>query len=122
MIDWMPVSTDAAYMYVKPFWNDNTSYTIYYGGYYSTATKAGTFLDEDLENEYEDVTTFANDVEKVLSKVGIKVRDTNHDFRNTQDILDDIAERWETFTDLPNTIYTYNEPVKKKRRMVATLK
>ena len=38
MIDWMPVSTDAAYMYVKPFWNDNTSCTIYYGGYYSTAT------------------------------------------------------------------------------------
>lgn len=64
------------------------------------SVKAGTFLDEDLENEYEDVTTFANDVEKVLSKVGIKVRDTNHDFRDTQDILDDIAERWETFTDL----------------------
>lgn len=64
------------------------------------SVKAGTFLDEDLENEYEDVTTFANDVEKVLSKVGIKVRDTNHDFRDTQDILDDIAERWETYTDL----------------------
>lgn len=65
MIDWMPVSTDTAYMYVKPFWNYNTSCTISYGGYYSTATV------EDVQ---------------------------------------------------PNTIYTYNEPVKKKRRKVATLK
>lgn len=64
------------------------------------SVKAGTFLDEDLENEYEDVTTFANDVEKVLSKVGIKVRDTNHNFRDTQDILDDIAKSWDTYTDL----------------------
>lgn len=64
------------------------------------SVKAGTFLDEDLENEYEDVTTFANDVEKVLSKVGIKVRDTNHDFRDTQDILDDIAKSWKNYTDL----------------------
>lgn len=65
MTNWMPVGTDASYMYVKPFWDYNTSHTIYYGGYYSTAT-----------------------VEEVQ----------------------------------PNTIYTYNEPVKKKRRMVATLK
>lgn len=65
------------------------------------------YFDEDLENEYEDVTTFANDVEKVLSKVGIKVRDTNHDFRDTQDILDDIAKSWDTYTDLErNSIAT----------------
>lgn len=64
------------------------------------SVKAGTFLSEDLENEYEDVTTFANDVEKVLSKVGIKVRDTNHEFRDTQDILDDVAASWKNYTDL----------------------
>lgn len=44
---------------------------------------------------------------KVLSKVGIKVRDTNHDFRDTQDILDDIAASWDTYTDLEkNSIAT----------------
>lgn len=64
------------------------------------SVKAGTFLSEDLENEYADVSTFANDVEKVLSKVGIKVRETNHQFRDTQDILDDVAKRWETYNDL----------------------
>ena len=46
------------------------------------------------------MSTFANDVEKVLSKVGIKFRETNHQFRDTQDILDDVAERWETYNDL----------------------
>lgn len=64
------------------------------------SVKAGTFLSEDLESEYEDITTYVNDVEKVLTKVGIRLRDTNQDFRDTQDVLDDIASRWETFTDL----------------------
>ena len=64
------------------------------------SVKAGTFLSEDLESEYEDITTYINDVEKVLSKVGIRVRDTNQDFRDAQDILDDVAARWESFTDL----------------------
>lgn len=64
------------------------------------SVKAGTFLSEDLESEYEDITTYVNDVEKVLTKVGIRLRDTNQDFRDTQDVLDDIAARWETFTDL----------------------
>ena len=52
------------------------------------------FLDEDLETEYEDIDTFINDVEKVLSKVGIRVRDTNKQFRDAQDIIDDVAKQW----------------------------
>lgn len=86
------------------------------------SVKAGTFLDEDLENEYEDVTTFANDVEKVLSKVGIKVRDTNHDFRDTQDILDDIAERWETFTDLEkNAVATAVAGTRQRENLISLM-
>ena len=64
------------------------------------SVKAGTFLSEDLESEYEDITTYVNDVEKVLSKVGIRLRDTNKDFRDAQDVLDDVAKGWKTYDDL----------------------
>lgn len=64
------------------------------------SVKAGTFLSEDLESEYSDITTYVNDVEKVLSKVGIRLRDTNKDFRDAQDILDEVAKGWETYDDL----------------------
>ena len=64
------------------------------------SVKAGVFLDEDLESEYEDFSSFANDVEKVLSKVGIRVRDTNLQFRDAQDILGDIAKEWQNYSDL----------------------
>lgn len=64
------------------------------------SVKAGVFLDEDLETEYEDIDTFINDVEKVLSKVGIRVRDTNKQFRDAQDIIDDVAKQWKNYSDL----------------------
>lgn len=64
------------------------------------SVKAGTFLSEDLESEYSDITTYVNDVEKVLSKVGIRLRDTNKDFRDAQDILDEVAKGWEAYDDL----------------------
>ena len=64
------------------------------------SVKAGTFLSEDLESEYTDISTYVNDVEKVLSKVGIRLRDTNKDFRDAQDVLDDVAKAWDTYDDL----------------------
>lgn len=64
------------------------------------SVKAGTFLSEDLESEYTDISTYVNDVEKVLSKVGIRLRDTNKDFRDAQDILDDVAKGWANYDDL----------------------
>lgn len=64
------------------------------------SVKAGTFLSEDLESEYTDIATYANDVEKVLSKIGIRLRDTNKDFRDAQDVLDDIAKGWANYDDL----------------------
>ena|SRR5574344_740100 len=64
------------------------------------SVKAGTFLSEDLESEYTDISTYVNDVEKVLSKVGIRLRDTNKDFRDAQDVLDDVAKGWATYDDL----------------------
>ena len=86
------------------------------------SVKAGTFLSEDLESEYEDITSFANDVEKVLSKVGIRLRDTNHDFRDTQDVLDDIAAKWKTFTDLEkNSISTAAAGTRQRENFIALM-
>lgn len=64
------------------------------------SVKAGTFLSEDLESEYTDITSYVNDVEKVLSKIGIRLRDTNKDFRDAQDVLDDVAKGWANYDDL----------------------
>lgn len=64
------------------------------------SVKAGTFLSEDLESEYTDITSYVNDVEKVLSKIGIRLRDTNKDFRDAQDVLDDVAKGWSNYDDL----------------------
>lgn len=64
------------------------------------SVKAGTFLSTDLEEEYEDIQGFVNDTEKVLSKVGIALRNTNKDFRSAEEVLGDVAAKWETLSDV----------------------
>lgn len=64
------------------------------------SVKAGTFLSTDLEAEYQDLGSFINDTEKVLSKVGISLRDTNKDFRDAEDVINDVATSWKNYSDL----------------------
>lgn len=64
------------------------------------SVKAGTFLSTDLEAEYQDLDSFINDTEKVLSKVGISLRDTNKDFRDAEDVINDVAASWQNYSDL----------------------
>ena len=64
------------------------------------SVKAGTFLSTDLEAEYQDLDSFINDTEKVLSKVGISLRDTNKDFRDAEDVINDVATSWKNYSDL----------------------
>lgn len=64
------------------------------------SVKAGTFLSTDLEAEYQDLGSFINDTEKVLSKVGISLRDTNKDFRDAEDVINDVAASWKNYSDL----------------------
>jgi len=61
---------------------------------------AGKFIDEDLESEYDDFNTFLNDTEKALNKVGIKLRDTNQSFRSFEDVLNEVAASWNTYSDV----------------------
>lgn len=51
---------------------------------------AGNFIDEETGEAL-------NDVETVLDKLGISLRDTNGQFRATSDVLDEVAARWESF-------------------------
>lgn len=64
------------------------------------SVKAGTFLSTDLEAEYRDLESYINDTEKVLSKVGISLRDTNKDFRDAEDVINDVAASWKNYSDL----------------------
>lgn len=51
---------------------------------------AGNFVDDETGESL-------NDVETVLSKLGIALRDSNGQFRNSGEVLDEVAGRWEHF-------------------------
>lgn len=52
--------------------------------------KAGKFIDSESGEAL-------NDVEKVLNKVGISMRDVNNQFENSEVVLDRVAEKWQSF-------------------------
>ena len=51
---------------------------------------AGKFVDEETGESL-------NDVETVLNELKISLRDTNGEFRNSGEVLDEVASRWESF-------------------------
>lgn len=57
--------------------------------------KAGSFVNAD-EDDVENI----NDIEKVLSRIGITIRSSNSDMRAFSDVLDDISEKWLYLTDV----------------------
>lgn len=50
----------------------------------------------NVDSESSDTTENLNDVEKVLSKIGVSIRKTNLEFKDFDTVLDEIAERWGT--------------------------
>jgi len=60
------------------------------------AVKAGAFDELSTDYDSSDTEGNLNDVEKVLGKIGIAVRDTNLQFRDFDDILEDLSEKWIT--------------------------
>lgn len=52
--------------------------------------KAGKFVDDDGED--------ISDVEKVLGKLGINLRDSQSEFRNFGEVLDETASKWNSFS------------------------
>lgn len=60
--------------------------------------KAGIYSNMDeTSGESSELTENLSDVEKVLSKVGIRVRSSSYEFRNIYDVLDELAAKWDTF-------------------------
>lgn len=41
-----------------------------------------------------------NDVEKALGALGIKIRDSVDNFRNFDDVIDEIASKWNSYSDV----------------------
>lgn len=58
--------------------------------------KAGVFTQMGLNDDGE-TSENINDIEKVLSKLGIKVRSSEKEMRSITDVLDDVNSKWSTF-------------------------
>ena len=62
--------------------------------------KAGKFVEGAGEEENGEEFEALNDIEKVLNKIGISMRSTSAEFRNFDDVLAEIAEKWSTLSDV----------------------
>lgn len=51
--------------------------------------KAGKFVDSETGESL-------NDTEKVLKKIGVSMRDSNDQFKDSESVLDDVAKKWNT--------------------------
>ena len=58
--------------------------------------KLGKFIDEDGK----DISGEINDVEKILSRVNIRLRESATEFRDFGDVLDDVGNNWKNFSEV----------------------
>ena len=58
--------------------------------------KAGTYSGMNITGDQNETTESLNDIDKVLKKLGISLRSSNLEFRDFDDVLDDIAAKWDT--------------------------
>lgn len=60
--------------------------------------KAGVFT--SMGEEAEETSENINDIEKVLGKLGIRIRTSGTEMRSIEDVLDELAEKWDTLDDV----------------------
>ena len=60
--------------------------------------KAGVFT--SMGEEAEETSGNINDIEKVLGKLGIRIRTSGTEMRSIEDVLDELAEKWGTLDDV----------------------
>lgn len=60
--------------------------------------KAGVFT--SMGEEAEETSGNINDIEKVLGKLGIRIRTSGTEMRSIEDVLDELAEKWDTLDDV----------------------
>lgn len=51
-------------------------------------------------DDIDDVNGSINDTEKVLGAIGIKIRSSSSDMRDFDDVMDELADKWATLTDV----------------------
>ena len=56
--------------------------------------KAGAYTKMNLESSSDTDLENLNDIEKVLGKIGIRIRSTNTEFRSFSDVLEELSDRW----------------------------
>ena len=79
--------------------------------------KAGVFSGMNLEEDGE-TTENINDIEKVLGKLGISIRTSSLEMRNVWDVLDEVAEKWQTLdTVSKNAISTAMAGVRQRENL-----
>ena len=60
--------------------------------------KAGVFT--SMGEEAEETSGNINDIEKVLGKLGIRIRTSGTEMRSIEDVLDELAGKWNTLDDV----------------------
>lgn len=82
--------------------------------------KAGVFA--GMEEDGEDASESINDVEKVLNAIGIQIRLTSTEMRGFDEVLDDLAEKWDNLNDVEqNAVATAMAGVRQRNQFLALM-
>lgn len=82
--------------------------------------KAGVFA--GIEEDGEDASESINDVEKVLNAIGIQIRSTSTEMRGFDEVLDDLAEKWDNLNDVEqNAVATAMAGVRQRNQFLALM-
>lgn len=82
--------------------------------------KAGVFA--GMEEDGEDTSESLNDVEKVLNAIGIQIRSTSTEMRGFDEVLDDLAEKWDNLNDVEqNAVATAMAGVRQRNQFLALM-
>ena len=76
--------------------------------------KVGKYVDEDGES--------LNDVETVLGELGIKLRESNNEFRNFSDVLDEVGRKWNDFSEVDkNAVASALAGTKQREKLIVLM-
>ena len=82
--------------------------------------KAGVF--SGMAEDSEDTSESLNDVEKVLNAIGISIRSTSTEMRGFDEVLDDLAEKWDNLNDVEkNAVATAMAGTRQRNSFIALL-
>lgn len=82
--------------------------------------KAGVF--SGMAEDGEDTSESLNDVEKVLNAIGIQIRSTSTDMRGFDEVLEELAEKWDNLNDVEqNAVATALAGTRQRNSLISLL-